>query len=42
MFLKEHILNHHIKFESQLTKPWLHCMMNFSEYRLVNSRYGKV
>lgn len=29
MFLKEHILNDHIKLDSQSIKPWLHSMLNF-------------
>lgn len=29
MFLKEHILNDHIKLDSQSIKPWLRCMLNF-------------
>lgn len=29
MFLKEHILNDHIKLDSQLIKPWLRGMLNF-------------
>lgn len=29
MFLKEHILNDHIKLDSQLIKPWLRRMLNF-------------
>lgn len=29
MFLKERILNDHIKLDSQLIKPWLRCMLNF-------------
>lgn len=29
MFLKEPILNDHIKLDSQSIKPWFHSMLNF-------------